>query len=296
MIYKLNLMEIVWKSHKTESPYLFRQAATWTGVKIHRARVLPGRMLEQISDFHEINITLGGRLTTEKCSAVGKSIKTKGETGNLCFTPSGQAVGAFWNAEIESLGIMIAPDFVKQTALENRFSANFEFGETYKRQDALIQQIALTLLDEANAESPSGTLYADSLIQTLTLHLLKNYSNAGFVIENLNGGLSGYKLKRVKEFINANLEEDLSLAQMAEVADLSQFHFARAFRKSTGQTPQHYLMEQRIERAKQLLAKAELPIVEVSLRTGFKNQSHFTTLFRKFTNLTPKLWRELKLA
>lgn len=287
-------MEIVWKSHKTESPYLFRQSGRWDGVKIHRARVLPGRMLEQISDFHELNITLGGKLTTEKCSANGKSVKTKGEAGNLCFTPAGQSVGAFWNVPLDSLGIMLTPGFAKQTALENRFSACFEFAEIYKRQDALIQQIALTLLEETAAESPTGRLYADSLIQTLTLHLLKNYSNANSVKENLNGGLSGYKLRRVQEFINAKLDEDLSLAELAEVADLSQFHFARAFRKSTGQTPQHYLMERRIERAKELLIKADLPLVEISLRTGFKNQSHFTTLFRKFTNLTPKLWRELK--
>lgn len=289
-------MEIVWKSHKIESPYLFRQIGKWDGIKIHRARVLPGKMPEQISDFHEMNITLGGRLTTEKCSAIGKFVKTKSETGNLCFTPAGQSVSAYWNAPIDSLGIMLAPDFVKQTALENRFSANFEFAEIYKRQDALIQQIALTLLEEDKAESPSGRLYTDSLIQTLTLHLLKNYSNANSIKESLNGGLSGYKLRRVREFIDANLEEDLSLAELAEVADLSQFHFSRAFRKSTGQTPQHYLMEQRIERAKELLSKEDLPLVEISLRTGFKNQSHFTTLFRKFTNLTPKLWRELKLA
>ncbi|HMS41073.1 MAG TPA: AraC family transcriptional regulator [Pyrinomonadaceae bacterium] len=289
-------MEIVWKSHKIESPYLFRQIGKWDGIKIHRARVLPGKMPEQISDFHEMNITLGGKLTTEKCSASGKFVKTKSETGNLCFTPAGQSVGAYWNAPIDSLGIMLVPDFVKQTALENRFSSNFEFAEIYKRQDALIQQIALTLLDEDKSESPSGRLYTDSLIQTLTLYLLKNYSNANSIKESLNGGLSGYKLRRVREFIDANLEEDLSLAELAEVADLSQFHFSRAFRKSTGQTPQHYLMEQRIERAKDLLAKEDLPLVEISLRTGFKNQSHFTTLFRKFTNLTPKLWRELKLA
>ena len=119
---------------------------------------------------------------------------------------------------------------------------------------------------------------------------------AASVKENINGGLSGYKLKRVQEFVDANLEEDLSLAELAEVADLSQFHFARAFRRSTGQTPQQYLMQQRIERAKQLLSKDDLPIVEISLRTGFKNQSHFTTLFRKFTKFTPKLWREMKLA
>jgi len=116
------------------------------------------------------------------------------------------------------------------------------------------------------------------------------------MIERANGGLSGYKLRLVKEFIDAHLEDDLGLAEIAAVANLSQFHFARAFRKSTGLTPQHYLMERRIERAKQLLAKDELPIVEISLLTGFKNQSHFTTLFRRFTNSTPKTWRDLKLA
>ena len=111
-----------------------------------------------------------------------------------------------------------------------------------------------------------------------------------------NGGLSGHILRRVQEFINENLEEDMGLAEIAAVAGLSQFHFARSFRKTTGMTPQQYLMQQRIERAKELLSRADLPIVEVSLRTGFKNQSHFTTLFRKMTKLTPKTWRELKLA
>ena len=126
--------------------------------------------------------------------------------------------------------------------------------------------------------------------------MLKNYSTANLKPENAHGGLSGYRLRRVTEYINANLEEDLSLAEIAAVAELSRFHFARAFRKTTGLTPQHYVMQQRIERAKELLAKDDLPLVEISLRSGFKNQSHFTALFRKFTKLTPKTWRELKLA
>lgn len=289
-------MQIEWKLGKSASPYLFLQRAEWTGVKVHRAQVLPGRMLPYEPRHHEINVSIAGYRTTEKISANGKIVRSCGGTGNICLTPAGQPVGAYWNKTIDNLGIIITPDFARQTAAENHFSAHFEFHEIYKKEDPLIQHIGLALLDEASSETPAGKLYADSLIQTLTLHLLKNYSTAGAARENLNGGLSGYRLRRVQEFINANLEEDLSLAELAEVADLSQFHFARAFRKSTGQTPQQYLMQQRIERAKMLLAKEDLPIVEVSLRTGFKNQSHFTTLFRKFTKLTPKSWRELKLV
>ena len=98
------------------------------------------------------------------------------------------------------------------------------------------------------------------------------------------------------EYIDANIDSDISLADLAAVAELSQFHFSRAFRKSAGKTPQQFVMHRRVERAKQLLERPDLPLVEVSLRAGFKNQSHFTTLFRKYTKLTPKLWRELRLA
>ena len=289
-------MHIEWTPNTSQSPYLFRQAAEWSGIRVHRAKVLPGRMLEHTANCHEINISVSGFLTTEKISSTGKYVRTKGGAGNLCLTPYGQTVGAYWKKPLDNMGILLMPDFVKTVAAENRFSSEFEFHEIYKDKDPLIEHIGFALLDESASETPVGKLFTDSLIQTLTLHLLKNYSNAASVRENINGGLSGYKLKRVQEFIDANLEEELSLAELAEVADLSQFHFARAFRKSTGQTPQQYLMQQRIERAKELLSSAELPIVEISLRTGFKNQSHFTTLFRKFTNFTPKLWREMKLA
>ncbi len=190
--------------------------------------------------------------------------------------------------------MFLAPDFVTKTAAENCFSSKFDFYDDIADKDPLIQHIGLTLLGECSNEKREGNLYADSLINTLTLHLLKNYSNAKSFAENKNGGLSGYKLRRVKEFINESLEEDLSLSDIAAVADLSQFHFARSFRKSTGFTPQQYLTQQRIERAKVLLAKDDLPIVEVGLQTGFKNQSHFTTLFRKYTKFTPKMWRDLK--
>lgn len=288
-------MQIEWRSEK-EPPYLFRQVAEWSGIKLHRARVTAGRMLEHRPDFHEINVSIAGSLVTQKISAGGRLIKTRGGDGNICVTPAGQPVSAYWEKPLDNMGIMLDPEFVRATAVDNNLGAGFEFREVYKQADPLVTQLGLALLDEAASKSPMGKLYADSLIQTLTLHVLRSYSTASALLEKMNGGLSGYKLRRVKEYIDANLEHDLGLAEIAAVANLSQYHFARAFRRSVGLTPQHYLMERRIERAKLLLADDELPLVEVSLRTGFKNQSHFTTLFRKFTHLTPKTWRDLRLA
>ena len=258
---------------------------------------MPGRMLEHASEFHEINIPMAGVLTTERITPTGKRKTHNYQSGGgICITPAGQTISAFWDKPIEHLGILLAPDFVRQTAAENRFSPKFDFYDEVGDADLLVQQIALTLLNEYGSENREGNLYADSLVNVLTLHLLKNYSNAKSVAETTSGGLSGYKLRRVQEFIDANLDADLSLANLASIADLSQFHFARAFRRSTGQTTQQYLTARRIERAKQLLAENDLPLVEISLQTGFKNQSHFTALFRKYTKFTPKTWRELKLA
>lgn len=181
-------MHIEWTPNTNQSPYLFRQAAEWTGVKVHRAKVLPGRMLEHTADFHEINISIAGQLTTQKCSSTGKTVITKGGAGNLCLTPYGQSVGAHWEKPLDNMGILLAPDFVKTVAAENRFAADFEFREIYKDKDSLIQQIGFALLEESKAETPAGKLYADSLIQTLTLHLLKNYTNGAAVQENTSGG------------------------------------------------------------------------------------------------------------
>lgn len=284
-------MQIEWKSEKV-SPYLFKQVGEWLGVRIHRVRVLPGRMLEHTNAFHEVNVAISGSLTTEKISATGRHIATKGNSGNLCITPAGQPIGASWSKPLDNMGITLDPDFIERAAVENGFAAGFEFAELYKQSDPLIEHLGLTLLAEADSATPSGRLYADSLIQTLTLHLLTNYGTSRALVRSVSGGLSGYKLRRAKEFIEEHLEDDLSLAEISAAAGLSQFHFARAFRRSTGSTPQQYVTQRRIERAKELLAKNDLPIVEVSLRTGFKNQSHFTSLFRKFTSLTPKMWRE----
>ena len=288
-------MQIEWKSEAV-SPYLSREVAEWPGLRIHRAHVMPGRMLEHTNDFHEVNVALTGSLTTEKLSLGGRIVRTTGSDGNLCITPAGQAISARWDKPLQNLGMFFQTGFISGVAAENGFSPDVEFVEIYKQKDPLVQTLGVTLLDSAAAQEPLGRLYTDSLIQTLTLHLLSRYTTSSTKPAVLNGGLSGYRLRRVIEYIDANLDDDISLADLAAVAELSQFHFSRAFRKSTGKTPQQFVMHRRVERAKQLLERPDLPLIEVSLRSGFKNQSHFTTLFRKYTNLTPKLWRELKLA
>ena len=127
-------MQIEW-TPETESPYLFRQAAEWTGIRLRRARVMPGRMLEHTPDFHEINISIAGEGTTQKTSGSRRLVSTHAGAGNICLTPAGQPVSAFWEMPIDNMGIMLLPEFVRETAVENHLGAGFEFVEIYKKED-----------------------------------------------------------------------------------------------------------------------------------------------------------------
>ena len=113
----------------------------------------------------------------------------------------------------------------------------------------------------------------------------------GAGVQQFTGGLSGKKLGQVMALIAENYESDLSLADLAGVAGMSTFHFAREFKRTTGTTPHQYLIKFRVERAKALLTGSEIPLVEVSSRSGFSHQSHFTRLFRRLTGTTPQSYR-----
>lgn len=287
-------MIVNWKIPENQSPILYSNRAEWTGFDIRHWRVSAGEMVEQSFQAHDIKVTLAGSVVTQKHTAGGVWQTSREQSGSVCLTPAGQSIKAAWETELECLSITFNPTFVVQAAIEQNYTGGVELIETHERRDPLIQHIALGLLAEADSKEQVGRMYAESLAQTLILHLLKNYSTAGFARENSSGGLSGYKLRRAQEFINENLEEDLTLSEVAAAVNLSPFHFNRAFRRSTGLTPQQYLVRQRINRAKELLIKGDLPLVEVGICAGFKNQSHFTTVFRKFTALTPKAFREAK--
>jgi AraC-like DNA-binding protein len=105
------------------------------------------------------------------------------------------------------------------------------------------------------------------------------------------GGLSPGTLRRVREHIEANLEADIDLEVLADIAGLSRCHFARAFKQSAGTTPHTYLMYRRLGKAQRLLADTDLPLAEIALETGFSDQSHFSRRFRELLDVSPSAFR-----
>jgi AraC family transcriptional regulator len=131
-----------------------------------------------------------------------------------------------------------------------------------------------------------------SALSIMLMQALMVLSNGVVVARPLTrGGLAGWQRKRVAEFIEAHLAEDISLTQLAELARLSPYHFARAFKQTFGMPPHRYHMSRRVERAKALLAKPDLSVTQIGFDVGFSESSSFSAAFRKFTGTTPSTFR-----
>lgn len=108
--------------------------------------------------------------------------------------------------------------------------------------------------------------------------------------------LQKWRLKRVMQYIDHNLDAKVTLQHLAAVAGLSRMHFAAQFRAAVGMRPHDYLLKRRIERAQELLQRADTSLVDIALTVGFQTQAHFTTVFKRFAGTTPYQWRSAHLA
>jgi len=160
-------------------------------------------------------------------------------------------------------------------------------------RDSQLSGLLRAMAREVESDCPTGSLYGEALSLALAIYLSRWHSSGVASSKPIRGGLSRPQLTRVLEYIRSNLGCDLSLAGLAEVAQLSPRHFARAFRTSLGVSPHQYLLSLRIREARRLLGLRS-SIVEVALQLGFASQSHFTDCFHRVTGVTPKRYQEVQ--
>src|SRR4051794_8018856 len=264
------------------SPLVIRKRASWNGISLEYYRFRGGELPEHNHSQHLITFSLGARCEGEIRTASG--FRARAETAeSVCVIPSGQPFTAQLVGESEQLAIYLEPSLVLRAASDACASRHrVEVIEGSSPNDPVIRSVGLALLSELESEALGGRLYAESLANVWAVHLLRHYASSSNA-PRFGGGLSGQRLRRVLACVADNYESDLSLAELAAVAGMSTFHFAREFKRETGLPPHQYLIKFRVERAKALLAESEMPLVEVSSRSGFSHQSHFTRLFRKLT-------------
>jgi AraC family transcriptional regulator len=145
------------------------------------------------------------------------------------------------------------------------------------------------LASECHSPGPMSSLYGDSLVLAVFIGLMRQQSQGSEL--QRPGGLALWQLRRAIDYLETHVSEHVSLQELSALVGLSQFHFSRAFKASTGMPPHRFQLEARIRRAKALLSERTLGLVDIALAVGFSDQAHFTRSFRLATGLTPHAWR-----
>jgi AraC family transcriptional regulator len=161
-------------------------------------------------------------------------------------------------------------------------------------EDPLLAEIGCAIASELQNETFAGSLLIGTLASSLAARLVQKYataSSAQSCPRRTVQGLDRRRLLRVLDYIEANLEGDLSIERMAAIACLSRFHFARSFRQAVGQSPHRYVSAKRLERAKALLMHGDRPLVDIALALSFSSQANFARAFREATGLAPGQYR-----
>jgi len=275
----------------TASPLLFKRTAAWEGLKLEHYRFVRGELPEHSHSEHTVLMSLTDNCPAEMQTGSGLKITGTQTRGAICVIPAGLPHKAQIGGPCEHVALYVDAALINRAAANSKQGSRYQLVERYSRGDPIIMQVASALLAELDSEGLSGRLYAESLANVLAVHLLRHYTTEGEPVLQNSGGLPSHKLRLVTNFIAENFAADITLAELAQVAGMSSFHFAREFKKATGTSPHQYLIKFRVVRAKTLLADNHLPLVEVGLRAGFSHQSHFTRLFRRITGTTPHLYR-----
>jgi AraC family transcriptional regulator len=161
-----------------------------------------------------------------------------------------------------------------------------------KFKDPRLGALAAAVNAEMIAGFPSGRLFLDSVEQAIAAALVNGHAARHRPVRIYTGGLGSARLRMIKELVHAKMEDDLSLDEMAQSIQLSTAHFAKMFRKSTGQSPHQFVLRLRVERAKEMLRSVETRILDVAVACGFKTQQHFARVFRKVCGASPTEYRQ----
>lgn len=196
-----------------------------------------------------------------------------------------------WEREIEFSVIAICPILLDRTTQE-LMQSEVELIPQLATDDPIIWQLALALKAEIQTGCMSGRLYGKSLGTAIAARLVQNYAVSKPPLEFKVNDLSRSQLQRVIDYIKANLTRDLSILDLATLTGMSKSHFSRSFKQAMGIPPYQYLMQQRVERAKQLLDRRSMAISTIALDCGFANQTHLTKVFRQITGVTPKAYQK----
>lgn len=211
--------------------------------------------------------------------------------GDLCISPGDRPIFKRWTSSPRILVIALEEAFIERVVGEAFDGKEPGLRTQIAIRDPVIEGMAAAWRRELAERGAGGRLYTEGLGSALAVHVHRAYGDGLGRSPPVIGGLGALRLRRVVDYIEAHLAEDIGLRDLAALAGLSAHHFGEAFKASTGTSPHRYLIERRILRAKERLLGADRSIAEIAVSVGFASHSHFTHNFRKLTGTTPSRFR-----
>ena len=276
-------------------PLLSSKGAAWQGLHLGHYRLPAHETPEHAAKQYIIGTDLGQPSGASVWHSDEQQQEVSG-CGETCIYPANHTFQEQWPQDTEFIDLYLEPMFLTYIASEFVDLDRVEIVSRRRIYDPFLRQIGLLLKSElersvGGASLINSQLYVESMATTLVMHLLKHYSTAKPSVQNVQSGLPPSSLRQVIAYIHEHLADNLSLTEVASVVPLSAPYFATLFKQSTGETLLQYITRCRIEQAKKLLAKRTLTITDICQQVGFRDQSYFTKIFRRYSNMTPKVYR-----
>ena len=271
-----------------EPPILSSRGKPWNGfhvkehgpteAEVHEVMLLKHVICLQISKPAEIKWQGDGRF-------VNKSI----EPGQISIYPANKLhSGAFRHAG-GHIAVFLEPEFLAQAMDKGVATGQVELRWEHGVDSPALRELVLLLHAEARQSNAPDGHYATAIARLIAIHLVQ-HSSVKVTGSAKQGGLSPTRMRKVMDYIEQRVGEQLSLSELAAAAGLSVFHFSRVFRQSTGMSPFQYVMKCRIGQAKKLLLEPDARIGDIALECGFCDQAHLTRHFKRLAGVTPAVF------
>jgi len=271
--------------HNARSPQ-----SIWNGLILERHRVGAVEIPEHEHHTFCLHLQTSGPVEMDWHSH-GRTGRLNTGAGNLIFLTPGTRDSLLWHGTSQRIVASIDPSIILKAAEQLELAQLPDFDNRWSFQDEQLRLLLTEMEREATSGSATGPLYSDLLGLTFSVALIRKYGRTPAAPLVHKGGIAKPSLNRVLEFIATNLSSQLRLEDMAAVAGLSIFHFARAFRESMGVTPHQYVLQRRIDHAKTLLRTHGWNIDAIASATGFADTSHLSKAFRRQVGTSPKTWQ-----
>jgi AraC family transcriptional regulator len=262
---------------------------SWAGFPIERHAVVSGLERRLFWPTARLGLVASGAFTLEE-TRFGRQRRFVAGVDTVTVWPGGhESASLRWSGSGEIIDVEIA---LLPLAVSEPELGDAQLGVQLGVRDPDLARMIRVMEAEVRLGCPSGRLFGESLSIAIGAYLVSRYAVGSGGPHARGRGITRRRLSRVLDYIHADLGRDLSVADLAKIAELTPSRFTQVFRAAVGMSPHQYVLRQRIAEAKRLLTEDGMSIAEVAFAVGFASQSHFGHTFRRLVGQTPRRYRQ----